>query len=90
MKGRVYDPSIGRFLSADPHIQAPGNLQSFNRYSYVVNNPLSLVDPSGYIFKKLFKGLKRLMQNIAKAITKIAMIMNGRPPMNPAKPVEIE
>ena len=36
MNGRVYDPLIGRFLTADPHIQAPDDLQSFNRYSYVV------------------------------------------------------
>ncbi|WP_340680133.1 RHS repeat-associated core domain-containing protein [Paraglaciecola sp.] len=48
MNGRVYDPSLGRFLNADIFIQAPYNSQSFNRYSYVFNNPLSLVDPSGY------------------------------------------
>jgi RHS repeat-associated protein len=48
MNGRVYDPVIGRFLSADLLIQAPFDTQSFNRYSYVWNNPLSLVDPSGY------------------------------------------
>ena len=35
MNGRVYDPVIGRFLSADPHIQAPYDTQSYNRYSYV-------------------------------------------------------
>ena len=48
MSGRVYDPQIGRFLSADPLVQAPDNSQSYNRYSYVWNNPLSMVDPSGY------------------------------------------
>lgn len=48
MDGRVYDPTIGRFLSADPVIQDPENLQSLNRYSYCLNNPLSLTDPSGY------------------------------------------
>ena len=49
MGGRVYDPVISRFLSADLFIQAPGNTQSYNRYSYVLNNPLSMVDPSGYV-----------------------------------------
>ena len=56
MNGRVYDPSIGRFLSADPYVQAPDDGQSYNRYSYVFNNPTGGVDPSGYFsFKSLFK-----------------------------------
>lgn len=41
MGGRIYDPTLGRFLQADPHIQAPKNSQNYNRYSYVLNNPLS-------------------------------------------------
>ena len=41
MNGRVYDPELGRFLSADPHVQDATNLQSWNRYAYVLNNPLS-------------------------------------------------
>ena len=48
MNGRVYDPTIGRFMSADPFIQAPEDTQSYNRYSYVRNNPVNMVDPSGY------------------------------------------
>lgn len=48
MNGRIYDPVIGRFLSADPIVQAPENTQSYNRYSYVFNNPLKYTDPSGY------------------------------------------
>ena len=48
MDGRMYDPYLGRFLSPDPFIQAPDNTQSLNRYVYCINNPLSLVDPSGY------------------------------------------
>jgi RHS repeat-associated protein len=50
MNGRLYDPGLGRFLSPDPQVQYPGDLQSFNRYSYVANNPLSHVDPTGYGF----------------------------------------
>ncbi|MHB8447329.1 MAG: FG-GAP-like repeat-containing protein [Rudaea sp.] len=46
MNGRIYDPAIGRMLQADP-MTGPGN-QSLNRYSYVINNPLALTDPSGY------------------------------------------
>ncbi len=44
---RAYDPAIGRFCSPDPIVPAPGNPQSLNRYSYVYNNPLGFVDPSG-------------------------------------------
>ena len=51
MNGRIYDPTLGRFLSADPFIQEPGNLQNHNRYAYVMNNPLSATDPNGYFFK---------------------------------------
>ena len=48
MNGRVYDPIIGRFMSADPFIPNPMSTQSFNRYSYVENSPLSSTDPSGF------------------------------------------
>jgi RHS repeat-associated protein len=62
MNGRIYDPLVGRFMSADPFIQAPDNLQSYNRYSYVINNPLSLTDPTGYNW---FKRLMRLGDRIS-------------------------
>jgi RHS repeat-associated protein len=45
---RFYDPAIGRFLSADTIVPWAGNPQSLNRYSFVVNNPLKYVDPSGH------------------------------------------
>ncbi len=48
MNGRVYDPVLGRFLTPDPLVQAPTLSQSWNRYSYVWNNPLRNTDPSGY------------------------------------------
>jgi RHS repeat-associated protein len=48
MNGRAYDPMLGRFLSVDPIIQFPANSQSLNPYSYILNNPLSGTDPTGY------------------------------------------
>ena len=68
MNGRVYDPLLGRFLSADPHIQYPLNLQSHNRYSYVLNNPLSYTDPSGFFLSKLFKKIARIIKRVVSKI----------------------
>ncbi len=48
MKGRIFDPRIGRFLTTDPLVSAPLSGQSWNPYSYVLNNPISYVDPSGF------------------------------------------
>jgi RHS repeat-associated protein len=48
LNGRVYDPNLGRFLSVDPLFEFQTNTQSLNPDSYVLNNPLSLTDPSGY------------------------------------------
>lgn len=48
MKGRMYDPRLGRFLSPDPIIQFPFSSQSYNSYSYALNNPLKWTDPTGF------------------------------------------
>ncbi|WP_249199207.1 RHS repeat domain-containing protein [Photobacterium sp. GJ3] len=65
MNGRMYDATLGRFVSADTFIQAPDNSQSFNRYSYVLNNPMKYNDPSGHFFKKLFKSIKKHWRTVA-------------------------
>ncbi len=44
---RWYDVSLGRFAQADTLIPEPGNPQSWDRYSYVYNNPIRYIDPSG-------------------------------------------
>jgi RHS repeat-associated protein len=71
MNGRVYDAVLARFISADPHIQAGSLSQSYNRYSYVMNNPLKYTDPTGYFFKKLFKKIKKAVKAIGKIPNKI-------------------
>jgi RHS repeat-associated protein len=48
MNGRVYDPLIGRFTSADPVTPEPFTTQSWNRYTYAANNPLKFLDPTGH------------------------------------------
>ncbi len=47
MNGCIYGALLGRFLSADLVVQVPSDLQSYNRYSYVQNNPLTYTDPTG-------------------------------------------
>lgn len=70
MNGRVYDPLLGRFLSPDNFVQAPDNSQSFNRYSYCLNNPLKYTDPSGEyailddVFSILLGGVVNLGVNL--------------------------
>ena len=49
MNGRVYDPALGRFLSADPLLGDLGDSQSLNPYAYVGNRPLNATDPTGYV-----------------------------------------
>jgi RHS repeat-associated protein len=71
MGGRYYDPELGRFLSADPFIQEPANAQSLNRYSYVLNNPLSYTDPSGFFFSKIFKAIKSVFKAVANVVKSV-------------------
>jgi len=47
MNGRLYDAKVHRFLMPDNFIQDPTNTQNYNRYGYVLNNPLKYNDPSG-------------------------------------------
>lgn len=49
MNGRLYDPLLGRMLSPDNYVQLPYSTQSYNRYSYCLNNPLKYSDPTGEI-----------------------------------------
>jgi RHS repeat-associated protein len=47
MNGRMYDPVLGRMLSPDNYVSLPEHTQGYNRYTYALNNPLIITDPSG-------------------------------------------
>ncbi len=68
MNGRIYDPLLGRFLSADPTVQFLGFCDSYNRYSYVLNNPLRYTDPSGYNIGGFFKKNWKMIATIIIAV----------------------
>jgi RHS repeat-associated protein len=53
-KARMHVGSMGRFTTPDPYMAsaAINTPQSFNRYTYVLNNPLNLVDPTGMVAEK--------------------------------------
>jgi RHS repeat-associated protein len=75
MNGRVYDPAIGRFLSPDPNVQLIADLQSYNRYSYVLNNPLRYTDPTGYLSSGVTDFIKDV--TIAAAIATVCVYSVG-------------
>ncbi|TPG36297.1 FG-GAP-like repeat-containing protein [Flavobacterium pectinovorum] len=47
MNGRIYDPKLHRFLQPDNFVQDASNTQNYNRYAYVLNNPLKYTDFNG-------------------------------------------
>lgn len=51
MHARYYSPHLGRFTSPDPLLGFPESSQSWNRYSYVRNNPIKATDPDGRVLE---------------------------------------
>lgn len=78
MNGRLYDPTLGRFLSPDNYVQAPDNSQSFNRYSYCLNNPLKYTDPSGELFGIDDIGIALAFAGLSAANSMITAAYSGK------------
>lgn len=76
MNGRAYDYQLGRFLSVDPEIQDPGNSQSMNPYSYILNNPLSGIDPTGYKREEEVKIVERRESIPGSRLTKASGVFD--------------
>ena len=78
MNGRIYDPELGRMLSPDPVVQVPEFSQNFNRYSYVMNNPLNLTDPTGFswlssVFHKIGSWLKENWRTVVTIVVAVVL-----------------
>ncbi|MCK5505780.1 MAG: RHS repeat-associated core domain-containing protein, partial [Thermodesulfovibrionia bacterium] len=65
---RYYDPKLARFISADTIVPDPINPQSLNRYSYVLNNPLRYIDPTGHGFWQTLLGVVEVVVGAVIAI----------------------
>ncbi|MCX5720537.1 MAG: RHS repeat-associated core domain-containing protein, partial [Nitrospirae bacterium] len=63
-EARYYDPTLGRFISADTIVPNPRDPQSLNRYSYVENNPLRYTDPTGHF------SIGKIFRSVTQSITK--------------------
>src|SRR5450432_563516 len=57
MRGRVYDSVTRTFLTTDPIVGSPLKVSGWNKYSYVLNNPLKYIDPSGFADVVITTGL---------------------------------
>ena len=83
---RYYDPALGRFISADIYVQSPFDPQALNRYSYVENNPIIYIDPTGHFtwkhpFRHPFSGVGKFFNTktlIEVAITAVAFYAAGQ------------
>jgi RHS repeat-associated protein len=51
--GRMYSPTIGRFISQDTLSLDPNNPDSWNLFAYARSNPTRFVDPDGHIARQM-------------------------------------
>lgn len=72
MNGRIYDPLLARFVQADPTLQFAQYTQGYNRYAYVLNNPMTYTDPSGYFVKWMMK--KNGTWDVLRAIASVPIL----------------
>jgi len=74
---RLYDPVIGQFISADTIVPGSGfDPQMLNRFSYVRNNPLRNIDPSGHYVEEIGPGNHNSDESLQRDITE--RIESGR------------
>ena len=90
MNGRVYDPLVGRMISADPTVPDALNAQAWNRYSYVGNDPLAFTDPSGYswlssFFHSIGNAIRAVFQQvpILRAVVQLVVTVLATPFVGP-------
>jgi len=78
---RFYSPKLGRFLSADTIVPGAANPQAYNRYSYVLNNPLRYTDPTGHCIDGLatafcLVGVGKLLVDVVTVVVGVVVLAN--------------
>ena len=63
LQSRYYNPEWGRFLNADAFGGKVGTLLSHNMFTYALNNPINMNDPSGH-GPKLLRLLVLVLQGL--------------------------
>lgn len=75
MNARLYDPVLGRFISADVTIDTPTDMQTYNRYHYVMNNPFLYTDPSGYGWWS--KNRNKVVGTVGMVVGAVLVVIGG-------------
>jgi RHS repeat-associated protein len=77
LNGRVYDPTFGRMISADPTVPDPLDPQAWNRYSYVGNDPLTFTDPTGFSWlSNFFRAAGRIFSpSVLRSLAQIGIVV---------------
>ncbi|MCG3115665.1 MAG: FG-GAP-like repeat-containing protein [Candidatus Manganitrophus sp. SA1] len=68
---RYYDARLGRFTQADTIVPSPRDPQALNRYSYVRNNPIIYIDPTGHGW---LKNTKKFLNRAVKRNAAVGII----------------
>ena len=68
IRARYYSPVLGRFVTKDPVTGTDGDSQSLNRYIYALNNPLTLIDASGYSARSVMWGIGQIAAGIGGTV----------------------
>lgn len=83
-EARYYDPTLGRFISADTIVPNPRDPQDLNRYTYAGNNPFKYADPTGHF--KLRRFLKKTLGDAGITALGLAIQIFGGPVLSAILP----
>lgn len=68
LNSRFYDANVGRFINADALLGEMGSIQGHNMFAYGNNNPIMMIDPSGYA-PEWWNRFKKKVKNAWNGVT---------------------